>query len=167
MNLIIWSLICVLTLVNGTRIGGTVIVNVHWSVLVCVNQTLTRAVLRCHYGSFVSVVVISSVRTGGNVVRILRVHVVASSLLCFTVCDFSFGVFAHESDWHNDNLVVDESTRDQENEADDFLPDERLPLDGKRDDPNEKCSWCVDGGSLSCGGVLGDGDTCGVEGSNW
>lgn len=62
------------------------------------------------------------------------------TLLCFTVGDLNFSVLAHESDWHNDNLVVDESTRDQEDEANDFLPDERLPLDGKRDDPNEESS---------------------------
>jgi hypothetical protein len=63
-----------------------------------------------------------------------------SSFLSFTISNFTFCVSAHEADRHDDNLVVDESTGDQQNEANDFLPDERLPLDGKRHDPNEKSS---------------------------
>lgn len=130
-----------------------------------IDKTVTGAFLRRKDGSFVSVVVISCVGTRGYVVCVFAVHQ-SSSCLGFTISSFGFCVPAHASDRHDDNLVVDESTGDQQKEADDFLPDERLPADAERHDPNEKSSGSINRRSLSCSGVLRDGHTRSIEGSN-
>lgn len=62
-----------------------------------------------------------------------------------------------------DNAIEKEGEVDEEAETDDLQPLERLPAEAERNDPDEKGTAGVDGGSRGGAHTTGDGDAKEVE----
>lgn len=82
----------------------------------------------------------------------------------------NFGVLIESPEWQNKNLIINEGTKDQENEAEKLEDTEVFSLSIERyyqeKNPNDHSSRCVNGRSLSGRSILCDRNTESIEASN-